>query len=38
MGFEKGIRRGSVWDDVIAIDAIIKKTRFALTGRSEREF
>lgn len=38
MGFEKGIRRGSIWDDVIAIDAIIKKTLFALTGRSEREF
>jgi len=38
MGFEKGIRRGSVWDDVMAIDAIIKKTRFALTGKSEREF
>ena len=38
MGFEKGIRRGSVWDDVITIDAIIKKTRFALTGKSEREF
>lgn len=38
MGFEKGIRRGSVWDDVIATDAIIKKTRFALTVRSEREF
>ena len=38
MGFEKGIRRGSLWDDVITIDAIIKKTRFNLTGRSEREF
>jgi hypothetical protein len=38
MGFEKGIRRGSVWDDVVAIDAIIKKTCFALTGKSEREF
>jgi hypothetical protein len=38
MGFEKGIRRGSVWDDVLAIDAIIKRTRFALNGRSERDF
>jgi len=27
-----------VWDDVIKIDAIIKKTRFALTGKSERDF
>jgi hypothetical protein len=38
MGFEKGIRRGSVWDDVMASDAIVKKNRFAIAGKSEREF
>lgn len=38
MGFEKGIRRGSVWDDVMAIDEIVKKTRFAHTGKNERDF
>ncbi len=38
MGFEKGIRRGSVWDDVIAIDQIIRRMSFALTANTEREF
>lgn len=37
MGSEKSIRRGSVWDDVMEIDATVKKTRFALAGMSERE-
>lgn len=38
MGFEKGVRRGTVWDDVLKIDEIIRKTRFALTGKTERDF
>ncbi|TWB85991.1 hypothetical protein FB106_1441 [Synechococcus sp. Ace-Pa] len=38
MSFEKGIRRGSVWEDVIILDALIKKTRFALTGKYERDY
>jgi len=38
MGFEKGIRRGLAWDDVIAIDTIIKKTRFAINAKTERDF
>jgi len=38
MSFEKGVRRGNIWNDVIALDAIIKKTRFNRTGKDERFF
>lgn len=38
MSFEKGIRRGTVWEDIVVLDGIIKKSRFALTGKEERDF
>jgi hypothetical protein len=38
MGFEKSYKRGSVWNDVKAIDKIIKNGKYNLTLKKEREF
>jgi len=38
MSFQVGRRRGNVWDDVLALDLIIKEARFNKTGADERDF
>jgi hypothetical protein len=37
MSFESGRRRGKTWADVKLLDDLIKKTKFNLTTKSERE-
>lgn len=38
MGFERGQRRGVLWEDLLRIDAIIKNFNFNLTNKTERDF
>ena len=38
MSLQVGPRRGRVWDDIKFLDELIKTTRFAMTGKNEREF
>lgn len=38
MGFEKGNRRGSYWDDAKKIDQFIQDFPFHTTGRTEKDF
>ncbi len=38
MGFQVGPRRSNVWEDVKAINEIIKDTNFSRTHKTEREF
>ena len=38
MGFQVGPRRSNVWDDVLALDKLIRTADFDITGKDEREF
>jgi len=38
MGFVSGARRGSLWEDFLLIDELIKKHDFNISGKKEREF
>jgi hypothetical protein len=38
MSFEKGVRRGTTWNDLRIIDKIVKECKFNLTLKKEREF
>ena len=38
MAFEKGIRRGSYWNDVVKVNSIINNFPFYTTGKSEKDF
>ena len=38
MGFQVGPRRSNVWEDVKALDKLIRTADFDITGKDEREF
>lgn len=38
MSFEKGVRRGAIWNDAKKIDEILRTHHFNTTGKNERDF